>query len=75
MLYPPHYPPSWLVRVAQENGKVTLLGWTGSIGRAFGGLPVGFASAGHRAYRVYFGSLYPGRLNLTQNRKLVLPVF
>lgn len=75
VLYPPHYPQSWLVRVVQENGEVTLLGWTGSIGRAFGGLPVGFASAGRRAYRVYFGSLYLGRLNLTRTQKLILPAF
>jgi hypothetical protein len=74
-LYQPLYPRSWWAQVVQGNGTITLRGWHGSIERAFGGLPVGLASVGRRSYRVYFGSLYLGRLYLAGNRKLVLPAF
>lgn len=71
----PQYPPTSLVRVVASNGKISLLGWRGSIGRAFAGLPVGLSPAGSRRYRVYFGSLYLGLLELNGTRLLILPVF
>lgn len=74
-LRPPRYPHDWLVRIVEANGEIALPGWRGSIGRAFGGLPVGLAPAGHRRYRVYFASLYLGRLDLDRTRKLIWPVF
>jgi len=75
VLTQPRYPHHWLVRVVRENGVIYLPGWRGSIGRAFGGLPVGLAPAGRQRYRVYFASLYLGLLDLGRSRKLVLPVF
>lgn len=71
----PKYPPTSLVRQVEANGKISCQGWRGWIGRAFGGLPVGLTPAGFRRYRVYFGSLYLGLLELNGARQLILPVF
>lgn len=68
----PSYPPHWLVRRVEENGKISLPNWRGSIGRAFGGLQVGLAPAGPRRFRVYFTSLYLGVLDLNLSRKLTI---
>ena len=75
LLQTPKYPRGSLVRRVQTNGKISFQGWRGSIGRAFGGLPVGLPPAGFRRYRVYFGSLYLGLLELNGTRLLILPAF
>jgi putative transposase len=69
----PRYRPSWLVRIVQRNGEVCLPGWSGTIGRAFGHLPLGFAPCGAHRYRIYFGTLFLGHLDLAHERKLLLP--
>ena len=69
------YPVSWLVRCVQRNGETRLPHWRGTIGRAFGGLRVGFRPVGPRRYRVYFTSLYLGSLDLSGTGKLVLAPF
>lgn len=74
-LHQPRYPHHWLVRVVEENGVIGLPGWRGSIGRAFGGLRVGLAPVGRWRYRVYFASLYLGKLDLARSRKLVIAVY
>jgi transposase InsO family protein len=66
------YPVGWLVRCIQRNGETTLPQWRGTIGRAFGGLRVGFRPVGPRRYRVYFTSLYLGSLERTGAAKLLL---
>jgi hypothetical protein len=63
------------VRRVQLNGEIRLPRWRGTIGRAFGGLPVGLAPAGTLRYRLYFGSLYLGHLDLAGYRKLILAPF
>lgn len=71
-LQTPRYRPGSLVRRVQPNGDITLPGWRGTIGRAFGGLPVALVPCGPQHYRVYFASLYLGELDLTRARKLLL---
>lgn len=71
----PRYPQHCLVRRVQRNGEAVLPGWRGSIGRAFAGLPVGFAMAGPQRYRVYFGHLLLGELDLAKHRRLTLAAF
>jgi putative transposase len=66
-----NYPAGWLVRRVLRNGETTLPHWRGTIGRAFGGLRVGFRLIGPRRYRVYFTSLYLGCIDLTGAGKLV----
>jgi transposase InsO family protein len=73
-LRPPRYPQGWLVRRVPRNGEVTLPGWRGTIGRAFGGLCVGFAPVGAHRYRVYFDQLFLGQLDL-QGRRGLVPAF
>lgn len=75
VLHDPSYPATALVRWVEPNGKISFQGWRGSIGRAFGGLPVRLDPAGFHRYRVYFASLYLGRLELNRARLLILPVF
>jgi transposase InsO family protein len=71
----PRYPRHYLVKHVQRDGLITLPGWRGSIGRAFGGLHVGLAPAGNRRYRVYFASLYLGMLDLNRTAKLKIAAF
>lgn len=76
VLRQPLYPRGYLVKRVPVNGAINLLGWHGSIGRAFGGLAIGLAPAGPQRYRVYFDTLYLGLLDLQRgSRKLVLPAF
>jgi hypothetical protein len=71
----PRYPRHYLQRCVLRNGEISLPGWHGTIGRAFGGLRVGLASAGPHRYRVYFASLYLGLIDLNTSRKLALAGF
>lgn len=71
----PTYPPHYLLKRVQADGRIVLANWRGSIGRAFGGLTVGLAPAGMRRYRVYFGSLYLGLIDLRRSDKLILAAF
>jgi transposase InsO family protein len=71
----PTYPQHYLSKRVQTDGRITLANWRGSIGRTFGGLTVGLAPAGIRRYRVYFGSLYLGLLDLSRHDKLILATF
>jgi hypothetical protein len=71
----PRYPRHYLMKRVQPDGSITLPGWRGSIGRAFGGLCIGLAPAGVRRYRVYFAHLYLGLLDLNRTSKLVIAVF
>lgn len=71
----PCYPSPWPVRRVQRNGEVSLAGWHGSIGRAFGGLLVGFAPIGPQRYRVYFARLLLGELDLAHDRRLLLAAY
>ena len=75
VLRPAHYPRHYLVKRVQQDGSITLPGWRGSIGRAFGGLRIGLAPAGDRLYRVYFTHLYLGLLDLNRTRRMVLAAF
>jgi putative transposase len=68
----PRYPQGSLIRRVQTNGCITLRNWRGSIGRAFGHLPIGLSPAGPMRYRVYFAKLYLGDLDLNAGRKLVI---
>ena len=67
----PRYLPSSLVRRVHANGDITLPGWRGTIGRAFGGLHVALLPCGSQHYRVFFASLYLGELDLARARKLL----
>lgn len=75
VLRSPRYPRHYLVKHVQQDGSITLPGWRGSIGRAFGGLRIGLAPAGDRCYRVYFTHLYLGLLDLNQTKRMVLATF
>jgi Integrase core domain. len=71
-LHVPTYPAAWLVRPVRRSGGIYLPGWRGTIGRAFGGLPVGLKPIGPQSYHVYFGTLLLGELDLRGRRKLML---
>jgi putative transposase len=74
-LIQPRYPRHYLQRRVQPNGEISLPGWRGSIGRAFGGLRVGLAPAGPHRHRVYFAGLHLGLIDLNTSRKLVFVGF
>lgn len=71
-LHLPRYPTAWLVRRVQRNGQINLPGWTGTIGRAFAGLPVGFKPLTPFLYHVFFSTLSLGVLDLLRTRTLVV---
>lgn len=71
----PHYPRRYLQRWVPPNGKISVPGWSGSIGRAFGGQCVGLAPAGPHRYRVYFAGLYLGLIAPAISPKLVFAGF
>jgi transposase InsO family protein len=65
----PRYPQGSLIRHVQTNGCITLHNWRGSIGRAFGHLPIGLTPTDPGYYRVYFAELYLGALDLNAGPK------
>ena len=68
----PKYPAGWLVRRVRPHGSITIPGWTGTLGRAFAGLPVGLKPVSPHVYHLYFDSLLLGKLDLAGTRRLVL---
>lgn len=71
-LQPPKYPAGWLVRRVRCHGSITIPGWTGTLGRAFAGLPVALKPVSAQVYHLYFDALFLGELDLQGTRKLVL---
>lgn len=70
-----HYPRGWLIRRVYRSGDIRLSSWRGSIGRAFGNLWVGLSPSGPRRYRVYFGGLFLGTLNLAGPGKFLAAAY
>jgi transposase InsO family protein len=66
----PRYSEGLLVHRVETSGCISLQNWRGSIGRAFGHLPIGLTPVGPKRYRVYFAKLYLGHLDLNAGGKL-----
>lgn len=61
-----------MIHHVQTSVCITLQNWRGSIGRAFGHLPIRLTPVGPMRYRVYFAQLYLGHLDLKAGGKLAL---